>query len=72
MSLFPPPACSRSHSLSLPPFLPLSPPLSLALLQCRVADLEKTVKFYEALGMINLREKVTPEYSASVMGFGCA
>jgi len=72
MSLFPLPTCSRSPSLSLSPSLPPSLPLSLALLQCRVADLEKTVKFYETLGMINLREKVTPEYSASVMGFGCA
>jgi len=35
-----------------------------------VGNLEKTVSFYEALGFINLRERVTTEYSAAVMGFG--
>ncbi|TFJ81487.1 hypothetical protein NSK_007209 [Nannochloropsis salina CCMP1776] len=62
-------APDQSHTT----FVPNSHPFAHARLLnvvCRVADLEKTVKFYEALGMINLREKVTPEYSASVMGFG--
>ena len=50
----------------LPPSLPPSHPLP----QCRVVDLEKTTKFYVALGFINLRERITAEYSAAVMGFG--
>lgn len=37
---------------------------------CRVASLDKTTKFYESLGFINLRERTTQDYSAVVMGFG--
>lgn len=54
-------------------FVPHSHPFAHARLLnvvCRVVDLEKTTKFYEALGFINLRERITTEYSAAVMGFG--
>lgn len=54
-------------------FVPHSHPFAHARLLnvvCRVASLDKTTKFYEGLGFINLRERTTQDYSAVVMGFG--
>ena len=54
-------------------FIPHSHPFAHARLLnvvCRVASLDKTTKFYEGLGFINLRERTTQDYSAVVMGFG--
>lgn len=36
----------------------------------RVADLAKTTKFYEALGLIQLRDKAGESYSSTIMGLG--
>ncbi|KAM3568217.1 hypothetical protein VYU27_009658 [Nannochloropsis oceanica] len=59
----------KAHTTFVPPSHPFAHARLLNVV-CRVGNLEKTVSFYEALGFINLRERVTTEYSAAVMGFG--